>query len=320
MDNDNNTNKRTEFYSDLPREVVEMLMNDNGSRPAIEKPAAESSAAEKPAAEKPVAQRPIMNAEKDLSKNIDESSTRVNNTRQRVKTPSFMGFEDTAEVDLGDKEENIRSAKEAVQKSKAELGGYVSEKKRAAASRKKDYSDIEEDPDRISKSAELEDMFGDENRGRRRGSGGAGLIIALIIFILLTGYFGYHYLLNKTDLLKSQAVVTESADLQAKYDELKLENMALQEEIGVLKGEIVLPEKPAEEAPAEATTETAPAEAPAEAAPADSQTYTVEKGDTFWKIAQKFYGNGAEFQKILDANGLTENSRINVGDTLIIPN
>ncbi|MBQ2679041.1 MAG: LysM peptidoglycan-binding domain-containing protein [Firmicutes bacterium] len=163
-------------------------------------------------------------------------------------------------------------------------------------------------------------MFGDENRGRRRGSGGAGLIIALIIFILLTGYFGYHYLLNKTDLLKSQAVVTESADLQAKYDELKLENMALQEEIGVLKGEIVLPEKPAEEAPAEATTETAPAEAPAEAAPTDSQTYTVEKGDTFWKIAQKFYGNGAEFQKILDANGLTENSRINVGDTLIIPN
>ena len=34
----------------------------------------------------------------------------------------------------------------------------------------------------------------------------------------------------------------------------------------------------------------------------DDQFYTIEKGDTLWKIAEKSYGNGAQYQKIFDAN------------------
>lgn len=37
-------------------------------------------------------------------------------------------------------------------------------------------------------------------------------------------------------------------------------------------------------------------------APASSQTYTVKKGDCLWKIAKKFYGSGAKYTVIYNAN------------------
>lgn len=37
-------------------------------------------------------------------------------------------------------------------------------------------------------------------------------------------------------------------------------------------------------------------------APSGGQTYTVVKGDSLWKIAKKFYGNGSKYIVIYDAN------------------
>ena len=34
----------------------------------------------------------------------------------------------------------------------------------------------------------------------------------------------------------------------------------------------------------------------------EDEFYTIEKGDTLWKIAEKAYGNGAQYQKIFEAN------------------
>lgn len=47
--------------------------------------------------------------------------------------------------------------------------------------------------------------------------------------------------------------------------------------------------------------------------------YTVQQGETPWSMAQKFYGNGAEYTKILEANGLQEGENIKPGDVLKIP-
>ena len=35
---------------------------------------------------------------------------------------------------------------------------------------------------------------------------------------------------------------------------------------------------------------------------ADVQYYTIEKGDSLWKIAQEFYGNGNDYPKLFEAN------------------
>ena len=52
-----------------------------------------------------------------------------------------------------------------------------------------------------------------------------------------------------------------------------------------------------------------------------SQTYTVKSGDCLWNIAKKFYGNGAQYTKIYNANkGIIKNPNlIYQGQVLTIP-
>lgn len=56
-------------------------------------------------------------------------------------------------------------------------------------------------------------------------------------------------------------------------------------------------------------------------APAASQTYTVKKGDCLWTIAKHFYGNGAKYTVIYDANKsvVSNPNRIYPGQVLTIP-
>ncbi len=78
------------------------------------------------------------------------------------------------------------------------------------------------------------------------------------------------------------------------------------------------PAEPATSEPAAGTVE-APVEAPAEAA--GERKYTVQSGDTLWKISQEMYGSGAKYMKIFEANkGLLENpDKIFPGQELTIP-
>lgn len=51
--------------------------------------------------------------------------------------------------------------------------------------------------------------------------------------------------------------------------------------------------------------------------------YTVKSGDCLWNIAKKFYGNGAQYKKIVDANQQIFSKRspnlIYAGEVLNIP-
>ncbi|PLP57029.1 multifunctional 2',3'-cyclic-nucleotide 2'-phosphodiesterase/5'-nucleotidase/3'-nucleotidase [Mesorhizobium loti] len=80
---------------------------------------------------------------------------------------------------------------------------------------------------------------------------------------------------------------------------------------------------PAVEAPAAKPTEAAPAEAakPAEAATSIQAggTHTIAKGDTYWDIAVKAYGDGTKWRRIARANPGQEPHRLLVGTELKIP-
>ena len=55
---------------------------------------------------------------------------------------------------------------------------------------------------------------------------------------------------------------------------------------------------------------------------AAAKTYTVASGDSLWKIAQQFYGNGSQYPKIIAANPdrlKNDKSVIHPGDVLVIP-
>lgn len=61
-------------------------------------------------------------------------------------------------------------------------------------------------------------------------------------------------------------------------------------------------------------------ETPAEP-PAGGQTYTVQSGDSLWKIAAEMYGSGDKYMKIFEANThILENpDKIFPGQELVIP-
>ena len=46
--------------------------------------------------------------------------------------------------------------------------------------------------------------------------------------------------------------------------------------------------------------------------------YVVKKGDSFWSISKRFYNTGIRYKEIIEDNGLSENSKLNVGDTIKI--
>lgn len=59
-------------------------------------------------------------------------------------------------------------------------------------------------------------------------------------------------------------------------------------------------------------------------APAPTQSveyYVIQKGDTLWALAQKYYGNGAEHQRIFEANRevIKDPNSIFVGQKIRIP-
>jgi len=47
--------------------------------------------------------------------------------------------------------------------------------------------------------------------------------------------------------------------------------------------------------------------------------HTVQKGETLWAIAKKYYGNGNQYPKIVKANGIANPDIIHVGQKLLIP-
>ena len=65
-----------------------------------------------------------------------------------------------------------------------------------------------------------------------------------------------------------------------------------------------------------ATATPAPMPTPA---PVQNSSYTVQRKDTLWSIAMRFYGDGKRWQEIAQANGISDPSRLPVGATLVIP-
>ena len=50
-----------------------------------------------------------------------------------------------------------------------------------------------------------------------------------------------------------------------------------------------------------------------------NQAHTVTRGETLWSISQKYYGKGSQWKKIADVNKIDNPGKLEVGQTLIIP-
>lgn len=167
----------------------------------------------------------------------------------------------------------------------------------------------------------LYDDYDDDYRGGRKSKlpmilGIFGLV--LIIFLI------FKTVTLSSQLEEAQQKVTDSQSLNEKYEQVQLEKMQLQEELDALKNpDGAKKEETADGEKTEGTTTDDKKETSGTTTGTTSSSgmkeYTVKDGETPWSMAQKFYGNGSEYTKILEANGLKEGQNIKPGDVLKIP-
>lgn len=189
------------------------------------------------------------------------------------------------------------------------------------------YEDI--DFEERAKQEHLDSLYGDGYDDDYRGGGRSKLPLILgMIGLVLIIFLIFRTVTLSSQLEEAQQKVTETQDLNEKYEQVQLEKMQLQEELDALQN----PDGAAAQENTEGNADDSETTTGDSTSGSDSNTsssssgsssgtteYTVQQGETPWSMAQKFYGNGAEYTKILEANGLQEGDNIQPGDVLKIP-
>ena len=146
------------------------------------------------------------------------------------------------------------------------------------------YEDI--DFEERAKQEHLDSLYGDGYDDDYRGGGRSKLPLILgMIGLVLIIFLIFRTVTLSSQLEEAQQQITETQDLNERYEQVQLEKMQLQEELDALQ----------------------------------NPDGAAAQEETPWSMAQKFYGNGAEYTKILEANGLQEGENIKPGDVLKIP-
>lgn len=132
-------------------------------------------------------------------------------------------------------------------------------------------------------------------------------VVAVVLIIFLI--FRTVSLSSKLEEVQNQ--LTQSQDYKQKYEDMQLENMQLQEK---LDGKDTKTTGNSDTADTKVDTKKDTA-----STSSGTKEYTVKEKDTMWTIAQSQLGNGADYQKILDANGLKEGDTLVPGTVIKIP-
>lgn len=189
------------------------------------------------------------------------------------------------------------------------------------------YEDI--DFEERAKQEHLDSLYGDGYDDDYRGGGRSKLPLILgMIGLVLIIFLIFRTVTLSSQLEEAQQQITETQDLNERYEQVQLEKMQLQEELDALQnpdGAVAQENTEGNADDSETTTgdSTSGSDSNTSSSSSGSSSgtteYTVQQGETPWSMAQKFYGNGAEYTKILEANGLQEGENIKPGDVLKIP-
>lgn len=137
-----------------------------------------------------------------------------------------------------------------------------------------------------------------------------GRLAALVVLLLVAFFIGR---CSAGDAASSQ----ELQDAKATIVDLSSENATLQQQLNAQAAGGVAPrdgggDAGATEAPAEPTAQPAPDGG-------EGETYEVRPGDTLTSIAEQFYGDPQAFEPIAEANNLSADVPLQVGQELTIP-
>ena len=181
--------------------------------------------------------------------------------------------------------------------------------------RRGNYDDY--DLTRGAKQMDLDELYSDDYDDEESISFRPGKklsIVFSVIIIALIGFLGFRCISLGSKLKEAQKVIAEQEDLSARYETLEMDKLKLEEEIKTLKGGgTTTPE-------GESTQQNNGENSNNSEGNGDDPGNTVTESDnSWWTLAQRFYGDGTQYTRILEANGKTENDYLKAGDKLKIP-
>lgn len=195
--------------------------------------------------------------------------------------------------------------------------------------RKKPRKNIDEkdlELSNIDKQASLNELFreDDDYYEEKHSGNSVARIVIIIVAIVVLAFFIYKVASLSGQVSKLNEQVETYKTMETEYEQLKLDNLSLTEQVEDLQAQLgggTADTNDSETTGGSTTTGSTETTGSSTTASSSSgaKTYTVQAGDTYWGIATKMYGNGSYYERILSANGLTENDTIREGMTLTIP-
>ncbi|MBR3910567.1 MAG: LysM peptidoglycan-binding domain-containing protein [Anaerotignum sp.] len=163
----------------------------------------------------------------------------------------------------------------------------------------------------------LYDDYDDDDFGA--GKGKLAIILGIVALILII-FLIFRTVSLGSKLEETQNQLTQSQEYKQKYEDVQLEKMQLEEQLDALQNPVAPEDNAGDDASGDdAADNSGTASNNGTASTGAGKEYTIKEGDTLWTIAQSQMGNGADYQKILDANGLKESDPLKIGSKIKIP-
>ncbi len=177
------------------------------------------------------------------------------------------------------------------------------------------YEDV--DFEERAKQEHLDSLYDDDYEDDDFGAGKGKLAIILgIVGLILIIFLIFRTVSLGSKLEEAQNKLTQTQEYKEKYEAMQLEKMQLEEKLDALQN----PDANADNAEGEDGEDgDSDNDTSSSASTGAGKEYTIKDGDTLWTIAQSQLGNGADYQKILDANGMKESDPLKPGSKIKIP-
>ncbi len=227
-----------------------------------------------------------------------------------------VNVEAVDEEEFDDFEEEV----EEVPKKKAKKAPKREEHSERPRRKRRSIDEKDLELSNIDKQADLNELFreDDDYYEEKHSGNSVARIVIIIVLIVVLAFFIYKLASLSGQVTKLTEQNATYVEMEAEYEELKLENLSLTEQVEELQNQLN-GGSTTENEDADTTGTSSDSTTTTASTTSGSTTYTVQDGDTYWGIATKMYSNGSYYTRILTANGLTENDSLRVGMTLTIP-
>ena len=140
-------------------------------------------------------------------------------------------------------------------------------------------------------------------------------IVGLILIIFLI----FRTVSLGSKLEEAQNKLTQTQEYKEKYEAMQLEKMQLEEKLDAIQNPNGSADEDGNDDKNADSNSDNSTSGNSSTSTGGGKEYTIKEKDTLWTIAQSQLGNGADYKKILDANGMKESDPLKPGTKIKIP-